>query len=135
MKEKIVNLIADHVEGMTAEEIATFIEIPPKQELGDYAFPCFRLAKTMHKAPNLIAADIKEAIGDVDFLDKIDVQGAYLNFLRKERYLCPDYDRSCIKGQLWWFRRRCRQGYLYRLLLAKRSKELPRWTPQNYYHR
>ena len=58
MKEKIVNLIADHVEGMTAEEIATFIEIPPKQELGDYAFPCFRLAKTMHKAPNLIAADI-----------------------------------------------------------------------------
>lgn len=38
MKEKIVNLIADHVEGMTAEEIATFIEIPPKQELGDYAF-------------------------------------------------------------------------------------------------
>lgn len=63
MKEKIVNLIANHVEGMTAEEIATFIEIPPKQELGDYAFPCFRLAKTMHKAPNLIAADIKEAIG------------------------------------------------------------------------
>ena len=26
MKEKIVNLIADHVEGMTAEEIATFID-------------------------------------------------------------------------------------------------------------
>ena len=38
----------------------------------------------MHKAPNLIAADIKEAIGDVDFLDKIDVQGAYLNFFVKK---------------------------------------------------
>ena len=49
MKEKIVNLIANHVEGMTAEEIATFIEIPPKQELGDYAFPCFRLARLCTK--------------------------------------------------------------------------------------
>ena len=97
MKEKIVNLIADHVEGMTAEEIATFIEIPPKQELGDYAFPCFRLAKTMHKAPNLIAADIKEAIGDVDFLDKIDVQGAYLNFFVKKDIFVQTMIEAALK--------------------------------------
>ena len=97
MKEKIVNLIANHVEGMTAEEIATFIEIPPKQELGDYAFPCFRLAKTMHKAPNLIAADIKEAIGDIDFLDKIDVQGAYLNFFVKKNIFVQTMIESALK--------------------------------------
>ena len=97
MKEKIVNLIANHVEGMTAEEIATFIEIPPKQELGDYAFPCFRLAKTMHKAPNLIAADIKEAIGDIDFLDKIDVQGAYLNFFVKKDIFVQTMIESALK--------------------------------------
>ena len=97
MKEKIVNLIADHVEGMTAEEIATFIEIPPKQELGDYAFPCFRLAKTMHKAPNLIAADIKEAIGDVDFLDKIDVQRAYLNFFVKKDIFVQTMIEAALK--------------------------------------
>lgn len=97
MKEKIVNLIADHVEGMTAEEIATFIEIPPKQELGDYAFPCFRLAKTMHKAPNLIAADIKEAIGNIDFLDKIDVQGAYLNFFVKKDIFVQTMIESALK--------------------------------------
>lgn len=84
MKDKIVNLIAEHVDGMSAEEISTYIEIPPKPELGDFAFPCFRLAKSMHKAPNLIAADIKADIGDVDFLEKIDVQGAYLNFFVKK---------------------------------------------------
>lgn len=83
MKNKIVELIAQNIEGMTNDEIASLIEIPPRPEMGDFAFPCFRLAKTMRKAPNIIAADIKEAIGDVDFLDKIDVQGAYLNFYIK----------------------------------------------------
>lgn len=87
MKDKIVNLIAEQVDGMSAEEISTYIEIPPKPELGDFAFPCFRLAKSMHKAPNLIAADIKAGIGDVDFLEKIDVQGAYLNFFVKKEIL------------------------------------------------
>ncbi|MGN0394694.1 MAG: arginine--tRNA ligase [Coprococcus sp.] len=83
MKNKIVELISKNIEGMTNEEIASFIEIPPRHEMGDFAFPCFRLAKTMRKAPNMIAAEIKEAIGNVDFLEKIDVQGAYLNFYIK----------------------------------------------------
>lgn len=83
MKNKIVELIAQNIEGMTNDEIASFIEIPPRPEMGDFAFPCFRLAKTMRKAPNMIAADIKDAIGNVDFLNKIDVQGAYLNFYIK----------------------------------------------------
>lgn len=83
MKNKIVELIAQNIEGMTNDEIASFIEIPPRPEMGDFAFPCFRLAKTMRKAPNMIAADIKDAIGEVDFLNKIDVQGAYLNFYIK----------------------------------------------------
>lgn len=80
MKNKIISLIEQNVEGLSANDISALIEIPPKPEMGDFAFPCFRLAKTMHKAPQLIAADIKEAIGDVDFLDDIQVQGAYLNF-------------------------------------------------------
>lgn len=83
MKNKIVELIAQNIEGMTQEEISSFIEIPPRHEMGDFAFPCFRLAKTMKKAPNIIASEIKEAIGDADFLEKIDVQGAYLNFFIK----------------------------------------------------
>lgn len=109
MKSKVIELLTAHVEGLTAEEINTLIEIPPKPELGDFAFPCFRLAKTMKKAPQMIAADIKDALGDVDFLEKIDVQGAYLNFyINKSIYvktmldaaLCPGFGSSDIgEGQ------------------------------------
>ena len=83
MKNKIIDLLAAQIEGMSKEDISATIEIPPKPEMGDFAFPCFRLAKTMHKSPNMIAADIKEAIGDVDYLDRIEVKGAYLNFFVK----------------------------------------------------
>ena len=84
MKNKIVELIEKNIEGLSTEDIAGLIEIPPKPEMGDFSFPCFRLAKTMRKAPQMIAADIKEAIGSVDFIDDIQVQGAYLNFYIKK---------------------------------------------------
>lgn len=80
MKSKIVELISKHVEGLTPDDIEALIEIPPKPEMGDFSFPCFRLAKTMRKAPQIIATDIKEAIGAVDFIDEIQVLGAYVNF-------------------------------------------------------
>ncbi len=88
MKTKIAELIFKNVEGLTMEEVLGLMEIPPKPEMGDFAFPCFRLAKTMRKAPQMIAADIKEAIGEVDFLDEIQVLGAYLNFfVNKETFV------------------------------------------------
>ena len=94
MKEKIAELIPKNIEGVDASDIIASIEIPPRPDMGDYAFPCFRLAKIMRKAPNMIAADIKEQIGDVDFIEKIDVAGAYLNFYIKKD-ICKDYDRGC----------------------------------------
>lgn len=84
MKEKIAQLISNNVEGIEMSDIIASIEIPPRPDMGDFAFPCFRLAKVLRKAPNMIAADIKEAIGDVDFIEKIDVAGAYLNFYIKK---------------------------------------------------
>lgn len=60
-----------NIEGVDASDIIASIEIPPRPDMGDYAFPCFRLAKVMRKAPNMIAADIKEQIGDVDFIEKL----------------------------------------------------------------
>lgn len=89
MKEQLANIISQHVEGLSASDILGLLEVPPKPELGDYAFPCFRLAKTMHKAPNLIAEDLKNAImGSLDFVDEIRVQGAYCNFyIKKELFV------------------------------------------------
>lgn len=87
MKEQIIELIMKAAE-LDRETVEGILEIPPKADMGDYAFPCFQLAKTLHKAPPAIAADIAEKIGAVNILDKLEVKGAYLNFfLKKEMFV------------------------------------------------
>lgn len=83
MKQQIIDLLvkASQLDQNTVESI---LEIPPKPDMGDYAFPCFQLAKTLRKAPPLIASDIAEKIGDNDIIEKLEVQGAYLNFFIKK---------------------------------------------------
>lgn len=59
------------------------IEIPPNPTMGDFAFPCFSLAKVYRKAPPVIAGELAEklkALGDNEFLTEIRVTGGYLNF-------------------------------------------------------
>ena len=80
MKNQIVNLLSQNIDVLSSEEISQLIETPPKPEMGDFAFPCFRLAKSYHKAPPMIAQDLKDAIGNQAFLSEIKVIGGYLNF-------------------------------------------------------
>jgi arginyl-tRNA synthetase len=61
------------------ETIVNLIETPPRPEMGEFAFPCFQLAKTMKKAPNMIAKDLKEKI-EKECFEKIECFGPYLNF-------------------------------------------------------
>lgn len=77
-KNKIAQLIKEHVE-LDIEAIEKLIEIPPKSEMGDYAFPCFQLSKVMRKAPNMIAEALKDAINKEGF-ERIENLGPYLNF-------------------------------------------------------
>ena len=54
-------LIAGNISGITGlekEKVFELIEIPPRLDMGDFAFPCFTLAKTLHKAPPLIAQEL-----------------------------------------------------------------------------
>ena len=56
--------------------------------MGDYAFPCFRLAKVMRKAPQMIAADITESIKGESLFSDVQQVNAYVNmFLSKEGYI------------------------------------------------
>ena len=90
MKQKIVNLIAENVEELDIEQISSLLEIPPKPDMGDYAFPCFQLAKSFHKAPQIIAQDIVSSIGDVSFLSEVKCQGAYVNFFVNKEQLVEE---------------------------------------------
>tara|TARA_Y100000310_G_scaffold231819_1_gene234527 strand:+ start:6390 stop:8051 length:1662 start_codon:yes stop_codon:yes gene_type:complete len=56
------------------------LEIPPKPELGDYAFPCFSLAKVYKKNPNEIAQDLSTKIKKNKSITEIKAIGPYLNF-------------------------------------------------------
>lgn len=84
-KKEIANKIAK-VTNLNEEELEKYIEVPPNSDLGDYAFPCFKLAKDLKKAPPVIANDIKENIEiDESIIEKIDIVGGYLNiFINKE---------------------------------------------------
>ena len=62
------------------QELTSYIEIPKDTQNGDYAFPCFRLAKELRKAPPVIANEIKEKIELTDEIEKVEVAGGYLNF-------------------------------------------------------
>ncbi len=77
-KVKIAELIKQHVD-LEVEAIEKLIEIPPKPEMGDYAFPCFQLSKVMRKAPNMIAEELKGLI-DSEGFERIESLGPYLNF-------------------------------------------------------
>ncbi|NFM79376.1 arginine--tRNA ligase [Clostridium botulinum] len=86
------NLVAERIKENTELEvdlIEKLIEIPPKKEMGDYAFPCFQLAKTFRKAPNLIAEELKEKINKEGF-EKVVTVGPYLNFFVDKTILIKD---------------------------------------------
>ena len=65
-KKKIAELINSKVD-LEVEKIEQLIEIPPKPEMGDYAFPCFQLSKVMRKAPNMIAEELKNQLNSEGF--------------------------------------------------------------------
>lgn len=66
--------------GLTMEEIREIIEIPPDPSMGDYAFPCYKLAKQMHKAPPQIAVQLAESLPVQSPLDRAQAVGPYINF-------------------------------------------------------
>ncbi|MCQ2545236.1 MAG: arginine--tRNA ligase [Clostridia bacterium] len=85
--EKIAELIAPQVEGLELEEIKSMIETPADAKMGDYAFPCFKLAKILRKAPPMIARGIAEAIADDPIFEKVEQVNAYVNmFISKEEF-------------------------------------------------
>ena len=86
--KEIEEIIYYNLEGLTEDEIKSMIEIPQDQSMGDYAFPCFRLAKTMRKAPNLIAAELAEKLQGEQLFSEVSPVNAYVNmFVSREEMM------------------------------------------------
>lgn len=84
-KDKIAEEISKVLE-LTKEELKEYIEIPKDTKMGDYALPCFKLAKEMKKSPVIIANEIKEKIEMPNkYISKIEAVNGFLNiFINNE---------------------------------------------------
>ena len=79
-KQEIAKEISQ-ITQLNPEDLQSYIETPKDTNNGDYAFPCFRLAKELKKAPQIIAEEIKEKINiNPEIIEKINVIGGYVNF-------------------------------------------------------
>lgn len=62
-----------------AAAIRGFLAVPPSADMGDYAFPCFRLAKALRMAPPMIAGTLAERWAHPE-VARVEAAGGYLNF-------------------------------------------------------
>ena len=84
-KQKIAEQISKQT-NIAQEEIYEYIEVPADEKMGDFAFPCFKLAKELKKAPQMIAQDLKDNIVfDDNLIKEVNVVNGYLNFTIKNQ--------------------------------------------------
>lgn len=85
------------VEGTSGQELLKQIEIPPKPDLGDFAYPCIKLARQLRRPPLQIATALSVWLWEdeqkrkilatqvrknraMPFIQKVEIVGPYLNF-------------------------------------------------------
>lgn len=106
ISEKLSKEISD----MTLEEIQALIEVPPNKDMGDYAFPCFKLAKIFRKAPNMIAEEIASKLEVGDGISEIINLGAYVNFFVSKGQLAEKVIKQIFEEKENYGRSKMGQG-------------------------
>lgn len=96
--KQIIASLLNKESGVAAEEINELIEIPPEKLMGDYALPCFFLAKALKKSPVMIAEDLKNKIESNEF-SKIENKGPYLNFFVKSEDLIENVVSEILSNE------------------------------------
>ncbi|MBI2145461.1 arginine--tRNA ligase [Candidatus Woesearchaeota archaeon] len=104
-KAAIVELLKPYLAGISEEEITAKIELPSDESLGDYAFPCFFLAKLKGKSPVIIATEIAAAAnnalaGRKGLIERAQGAGPYVNFfVNKASLATAVIDSACQEKQ------------------------------------
>jgi arginyl-tRNA synthetase len=80
--------------GVGAAELCGMLETPPNPEMGDFALPCFKLAKSLRKAPPMIAQQLQQNLQAPEFISRVEVAGGYLNFFVDPSY----YARTVLQN-------------------------------------
>ena len=87
-KKEIAKIIGSIVK-IDDKEIKKMVEKPANNEMGDFSFPCFKLAKELKKSPMIIAQEICEKMKlDAEVFENIEIVNGYINFfVNKERII------------------------------------------------
>ena len=101
--EEIVDKTAAATE-LDAETARTLLAVPPDDKMGDYALPCFSLAKQLRKSPVDIATDlasrIEPLVGDGGRIAQVEAAGPYVNFrLDRARFITHTLHEIAAAGQ------------------------------------
>lgn len=73
--------IIDQMNGdLSYEEILSLVEHPKNTEMGDYAFPCFKLAKAFRKSPVAIADEVVQQLPVDSNFQKVEAVAGFLNY-------------------------------------------------------
>lgn len=78
-RKRIADLVAGKMPEVSGDEIAGLLEIPGDEKMGDYAIPCFRLAKTLRKAPPAIAAALASSLAGDPMFVSVEAVNGYVN--------------------------------------------------------
>lgn len=91
MKEIVVNLLLKNLSGKLSEQdIEKLIEIPPNDQMGDFAFPCFSLSRILRKNPVAIANELSSSISLPSEIEKVTAVSGYLNFFVNKSFLAQN---------------------------------------------
>lgn len=71
---------------LNAQDVAAMLEYPPDSNMGDLAFPCFKLSKTLRRSPVQIATTLAELLNDSS-IDTVEAVNGYLNIKISNTYL------------------------------------------------
>lgn len=100
MRKIVVELLEKVLAGKLEDgKIESLIEVPPQQEMGDFAFPCFALAKIEKKSPLAISQELVEKLRKLlpKEISGVEVKSAYVNFFLDKKFLATQVLKEAIK--------------------------------------
>ena len=89
-KQIIAEIIADKIDKIKHNNILDLIEIPPNENMGDLAVPCFQFAKLLKKSPAQIAENLVKEIEDNAHFSQIKNLGPYINFFINKKLMAKE---------------------------------------------
>lgn len=95
-KNKIADAISKKIDSVIdSETIYQMLEYPPEPEMGDLAFPCFKLSKVLRKSPVQIAQSLADNF-DCEICERVDAVNGYLNIYASNSFFSDNVLKNIL---------------------------------------